>query len=122
MGTGGGWDGTPPPAAPVPDEPAKPQRITIADAVNVFLTNRRGAKIAAATLRKYRTFTKRLTDFSNKRGYVMLDQFTSADIDVFYSGWDLGGRAKGKRLGTLRAFFRFCMNREWFSKNPVVLT
>ena len=47
------------------------------------------------------------------------DRFTAADIDVFYSGWNLGARAKGKRLGTLRAFFRFCMNREWLSKNPV---
>jgi integrase len=83
----------------VPDEPAKPQRIAIADAVKVFLTNRQGAKIAPATLRKHRTFTKQPTDFSEKRGYVMLDQFTS-DIDVFYSGWNLGARAKGKRLGT----------------------
>jgi integrase len=115
----GVWDGTPPPAVPIPDEPAKPQRIAIADAIKVFLTNRQGAKIAAATLRKYRTFTKQLTDFSDKRGYVMLDQFTAADIDVFYSGWNLGARAKGKRLGTLRAFFRFCMNREWLSKIPV---
>ena len=31
------------------------------------------------------------------------------DIDEFYSAWKLGARAKGKRLGTLRAFFRFCM-------------
>jgi hypothetical protein len=30
-----------------PDEPTKPQRITIADAVKIFLTNREGAKIAA---------------------------------------------------------------------------
>src|SRR5580658_7441423 len=67
----GAWGGVPPPAAPVPDEPARPPRITIADAVKVFLTNRQGAKIAAATLRKYRTFSKQLTDFSEKRGYVM---------------------------------------------------
>jgi integrase len=40
------------------------------------------------------------------------------DIDIFYGGWDLGARAKGKRLGTLRAFFRFCMNRRWLPENP----
>jgi len=49
----------------------------------------------------------------------MLDQFTSADIDIFYSNWQMGARAKGKRLGTLRAFFRFCMNRRWLEENPV---
>src|SRR5258708_6511015 len=61
----------------------------------------------------------RLTVFGDSRGYVMLDQFTSSDIDVFYGGWNLGPRAKGKRLGTLRAFFRFCMNRKWLHENPV---
>jgi integrase len=49
----------------------------------------------------------------------MLDQFTSTDIDVFYACWNLGVRAKGRALGTLRGFFRFCMNREWLVKNPV---
>ena len=37
----------------------------------------------------------------------------------FLWGWKLGARAKGKRLGTLRAFFRFCMNRKWLHENPV---
>ena len=49
----------------------------------------------------------------------MLDQFTSDDIDVFYGGWNLGARAREKRLGTLRAFFRFCKNRKWLKENPV---
>jgi integrase len=115
----GVWEGTPPPLASVPDEAAKPTRISIAGAVKVFLTSREGAKIAQATLRKYRTFTKQLTDFIDQCGYFMLDQITSADIDAFYSTWKLGARTKGKRLGTLRAFFRFCMYREWLPKNPV---
>ncbi len=104
---------------PAPAEEPKPARITIADATEVFLSNREGAEIAPATLRKYRTFTKQLAAFAETRGYVMLDQFTSADVDVFCSGWKLGARAKGKRLGTLRAFFRFCMNRKWLQANPV---
>jgi hypothetical protein len=49
----------------------------------------------------------------------MLDQFTSSDIDEFYGGSNLGARAKGKRLGTLRAFFRFSRNRKWLSESPV---
>jgi len=112
------WDGkAEPPTAPVA-APVR-ARITIADAVRVFLSHREGARIAPATLRKYRTFTKQLTAFADTRGYLMLDQLTSGDIDVFYGGWKLGARAKGKRLGTLRAFFRFCMNRKWLLENPV---
>lgn len=106
-------------SAPPQSAPAGPSaRITIADAVKVFLSNREGAKIAPATLRKYRTFTKKLTAFAESRGYVMLDQLTSADIDLFYGGWQLGARTKGKRLGTLRAFFRFCAKRKWVPVDP----
>ena len=116
----GSWEQVPvaPPEAAPPEKPT-PARITLADAVKVFLSNREGAKIAPATLRKYRTFAKQLTGFADKRGYIMLDQLVSSDIDVFYSGLTLGPRAKGKRLGTIRAFFRFCINRKWINENPV---
>jgi integrase len=118
--TADSWDGKPV-VQPVPElrEGAQPKSITIADAVKVFLSHREGARVAPATLRKYRTFAKQLTAFADSRGYVMLHQFTSGDIDIFYSAWNLGARAKGKRLGTLRAFFRFCMNRKWLHENPI---
>ena len=105
------WDIPAVVAVPVPE--AAPGRMTIANAVGIFLSNRKGSEIAPATLRKYQTFTKQLMVFAESFGYVMLDQFTSGDIDVFYAGWKLGPRAKGKRLGTLRSFFRFCLNRKW---------
>ncbi len=114
------WDGKKvvEPSLPAQEQP-QPKRITIADAARVFLGHREGAKIAPATLRKYRTFIKQLTTFTGTRGYLMLDQIESSDIDVFYGGWNLGARAKGKQLGTLRAFFRFCTNRKWLKENPV---
>jgi integrase len=116
--TADSWDGRGEPT-PAPVTAPVPGRITIADAVRVFLSHREGARIAHATLRKYKTFTKQLTAFADTRGYAMLDQLISGDIDVFYGGWNLGARAKGKRLGTLRAFFRFCINRKWLQENPV---
>jgi integrase len=117
----GSWTKEPAPVAPElgASEVPQPTRITIADAVKIFIINRESAAIAPATLRKYKTFTKQLTAFADGRGYVMLDQFRSADIDLFYSQMKLGVRAKAKRLGTLRAFFRFAANRELLPKNPV---
>jgi integrase/recombinase XerC len=112
------WDGTPV-LPPAPTSSLGPGRVTLAEAVKVFLRNREGANIAAATLRQYKTFTKRLTVFADSHGYVMLDQITAGDVDAFYGEWKLGARTKGKRLGTLRAFFRFCMNRKWLRENPV---
>jgi integrase len=104
-------------SAPVPE--AQNTRMKITDAIRVFMSLREGEKITHATLRKYRTFTKQILAFAESRGYVMLDQVTSADMDLFYGGLNLGVRSKAKRLSTLRAFFRFCVNREWLQKNPV---
>ncbi len=104
-----------------PDLPAEvgAVRITIAHATTVFLNHRQTSEIAPATLRKYKTFLKQLTGFTESLGYVMLDQIRPGDIDQFYTQWELGSRSKGKRLGTLRAFFAFCLNREWIKKTPV---
>jgi integrase len=114
------WDGKPvirlsPPSSPE----VETSRVKIADAVAVFLSLREGERIAQATLRKYRTFTKQLMEFADSRGYVILEQLKSADVDAFYGGLKLGIRAKAKRLSTLRSFFRFCVNREWLPKSPV---
>jgi hypothetical protein len=116
----GSWSHQPP-AVPAPDAPATPARITIADAADIFLTDRASAQIAPATLRKYRTFTKQLTAYADGRGYVMIDQFTPADADRFYAGLKLGPRTKGTRLGVLRSFFRFAVNRKWMPETPVQL-
>lgn len=39
-------------------------------------------------------FVRQMTAFADSRGYLLLDQFTSADIDLFYGGVKLGARAK----------------------------
>lgn len=114
----GSWDGKPAPGAP-PKTDSRDERVSIAEAIAVFISIREGEAIAPATLRKYRTFTKQLAAYAESRGYVMLDQFTSSDLDRFYGSLKLGIRAKGKRLGTIRSFFRFCVNREWLAKSPV---
>jgi hypothetical protein len=112
------WTGTPK-VQPVVAEPAPAKaRVEIADACQVFFINRESAGLAPATLRKYRTFTKQLTAYADSRGYVMLDQITPADIDLFWANWKLGPRAKGKRLTTLRAFFRSDGNGNRASSPP----
>jgi hypothetical protein len=88
------------PISPTPSS-EKP-RTTIVHACDAFVRSREAAGLSAATLRKYRTFTKQLTVFAEDQGYVMLDQFEPDDIDRFWVNWKLGPRAKGKRLTTLR--------------------
>jgi integrase len=112
------WEGDTAPL-PQPEISPRPTRVTIAAAAGAYLSNRAAAKIANSTLRKYKTFIKQLCDFADTRGYVMLEQFTAGDIDVFYGALKLGARTKAKWLATLRGFFRFCMHRKWLTENPV---
>ena len=92
----GSWTGPlkpvePPTVAPPPAD-TSPSRITIADAIQAYLAIREGSRIAPATLRKHRTFAKQLSEFAAARGYVMLDQLRSTDVDVFYARRSRGAR------------------------------
>src|SRR5262249_14819709 len=113
------WTGKPKPEPVAPPPVLKQARVTVSEGCNVFISHRETAGLALATLRKYRTFEKRLIEYAESRGYVMLDQFTPADIDRFWANWKMGPRAKGKRLTMLRAFFRFCVHRKWITESPV---
>ncbi|MDE3155997.1 MAG: site-specific integrase, partial [Acidobacteriota bacterium] len=116
--TRGSWGD--PPVAPVPREPPRENtRVSVVQACLTFLSSREAAGLASATLRKYRTFTKQITAYAENKGYVFLDQVTPDDIDRFWATWKLGARTKGKRLTTLRGFFRFCVNRKWIPESPV---
>jgi integrase len=109
------WTGKPPEPAPLPPEPT---RITIEDAIKVYLANRE-ASVAFPTYRKYKTFTNQLQAFADSLGYVILDQLRPGDIDVFFTKTKLGPRSKLKMLDRLRGFFRFAVYRDWIPKSPV---
>lgn len=106
-------------APPPPAAPDTPVRVTLVEACTVFYTSREALDLSGATLGKYRTFNRQLQAFAKAKGYVMLDQLTMTDIDVFWAIWKLGQRTKAKRLTTLRGFFRFCMHRKWIRESPV---
>jgi integrase len=119
--TASSWEITPqaPPVPPPETEHATPSRITIEDAIKVYLISRQGMRITPPTLRKYKTLARQITAFAEAKGYIMLDQITPADIDVFYANWQLGARTQSRKLSLLKSFFRFCVNREWIPKTPV---
>jgi hypothetical protein len=76
----GRWDGKfklPPSVVAAAPTATAPGRMAIADACTVFMALREGETIAAATLRKYRTFAKQILAFAESRGYITLDQVSS---------------------------------------------
>src|SRR5688572_26308614 len=69
--TASSWGGhvvaaAPPPALP-PSAGEAATRITITDALNIYVANREAA-VAAPTLRKYKTFTKQIQAFADSLG------------------------------------------------------
>jgi integrase len=55
--------------------------------------------------------------YCDARGYALIAQLTIADMDRFYAAWKDGKRAKAKKLERLKSFVRFCLKREWLSKD-----
>jgi hypothetical protein len=101
-----------------PPAVAAPQRLTVAEAIAVYLGNRE-ATVSYPTYRKYKTHTKRLQAFGELKGYVWLDQFRPDDIDIFFTRSCLSPVSKAKMLDWLRSFWRFAVNREWITRSPV---
>ena len=91
--------------------------MSIADASEAYLAKCRNRGIQPATLNKYRTFVKQLRAHGDARGYLFIGQLTIADMDCFYASWKDGIRAKSKKLERLKSFVRFCVKREWLTKD-----
>jgi integrase len=111
----GAWHGSVPPAEP--PVPEIPRGVTIADATEAYLAKCKNRGIQPATFNKYRTFVKQLSAYNEARGYVLITQLTVADMDRFYASWKDEKRAKAKKLERLKSFVRFCLKREWLSKD-----
>jgi integrase len=107
------------PNPPAPGVESAPKSFTtLQSCSDAYLANRRARNIAESTLRKYKTFAKQLKEFGDAKGYVLIDQFSTVDMDEFYGGWPDGVRAKAKKLERLKGFFNFCVKRKWLRENP----
>jgi hypothetical protein len=115
----GSWKGAVPPSPPTEDPQAT--RITVEDATGAFLAKSKNRNIAPNTLAKYRTFTNQLLAYGAGRGWVYIDQLTVSDMDRFYASWRDGIRAKAKKLERLKAFIKFCVKRELWSNQRLLL-
>ncbi|MBS1856109.1 MAG: tyrosine-type recombinase/integrase [Acidobacteria bacterium] len=110
---------TPSPASP-PHAPSDgKERTTIDRAIELYLNNRRSRGVRPNTVKKYTGFTNQLKAWTDKKGYVYLDQFTVLNGDEFYESWTDGPKSRGKKLERMKGFFEFCRKRKLISDNPV---
>jgi integrase len=112
----GAWDVSDIPATNVVAAPVV-QRTTVLEAATAYLTRCQNRGLEQTTLSKYQGFIKQFLAFCDSKGYVMLDQLTVADMDRFYASWKDGKRSRAKKLERLKSFIRFCLKREWITKD-----
>jgi site-specific recombinase XerD len=93
------------------------RRATITETTDAFLAKCRNRGIEPPTVAKYRTFIKQLRAYTDSKGYVLLDQLTVSDMDLFYGSWKDAKRARAKKLERLKAFIKFCCKRKWLAEN-----
>jgi integrase len=113
----GSWTGETPQPVALPAPKTSPARTTIAQATKAFLTEQ-AETAAAATQKKYRLLLKRLVEFSNASGYVMIDQWDPMDVRQFRSTWQVSGPTAARRMSMLKPFFEYCVSNEWITRNP----
>ena len=112
----GSWDGETLPPEPLP-EPAQARRVTIERAVKAFLDELQETA-AFATHKKYRLLLTKLIEFSDKRGYVMIDQWEPTDVREFRTSWAINPQTGARRMSMLKPFFEYCVANEWITRNP----
>lgn len=116
----GSWTGeVKPKPEPLPEKPA-PHRKPIAQATAAFQSEF-GEHAAFATQKKYRLMLNKLKEFSEQRGYVMIDQWGPSDVREFRSSWNVSPQTAPRRMSMVRAFFEYCLSNEWTERNPARL-
>lgn len=96
----------------------QPKQITIAHALTAFIKDCEARNLSRSTLGKYRLLRHSLGAFAEGKG---IDSISDAGTDFvrdYRNSWLLAPRTAGKQLERLRAFFRFCVENEWITKNP----
>lgn len=97
----------------------KPDIPPITEAVERFLNDARAQQLSSETVRKHENLLKRrLVPWCEAKGFRYLKQLSVEQMRQFRATWTDGANYATKNLERLRAFFRFCMEDDWITKNP----
>ena len=92
--------------------------LTVAAALDQFMTDRQARRVAPATLKKYRQLFISLEAFCRQRGVRFLAELGPDEIRMFRESWTGAAITNAKRLERLKSFFGFAAESEWLPKNP----
>jgi integrase/recombinase XerD len=98
---------------------ARPSVPHIREAVERFLRTLDKRHLSWETTRKYRGLLKgRLLSWCEREQLTALSALSVTRMDDFRETWTDGPGYAVKNVERLRAFFEFCVDREWIVRNP----
>jgi integrase/recombinase XerD len=93
---------------------AERQIVMLADACERFLDDCEARGVGAAQRGKYRLMFDEMKKVVRRRTVNLCTD----DLAEYRERWTVGSTTKRNRLGRLRTFFKFCMERGWIQDNP----
>jgi integrase/recombinase XerD len=116
-----------PPAsqAPVPSSTevrtAPRPRVTVANAVDAYLSDAVSRSVESSTLKKLETiFRKQFLVWTRVQGIEYLDELDLDSLLNFRSTWKDGPLAKQKKQSRVIGFFWACVRRRYLTENPAI--
>jgi len=92
--------------------------VTPAEAWKAKIAELEASKLSHQTVRKYKLLERQMTAYGKSQGLTALVEFNLDMLSRFRQSWKDSPRTASKKLERLRAFFRFCLDRQWVESNP----
>ena len=93
--------------------------IAVEGAVCAFMRDIGARNWQETTKRKFRTLLEgRLVEYCRRHGYRLLKELDLHAVTEFRATWKDAPLTALKNIERLRAFYRFCLDREWVTGNP----
>ena len=109
------WEAAEKKPEPKPED-APPK--TIAYACAEYLADAKARELRDSTLYKHQLLFRQLEEFAREHGFRYLPELNLETVRAFRSSWLDHNLAALKKLGRLRAFFRFGVDSGWITENP----
>lgn len=94
------------------------KNVSIKDTLAAWVKDCEDRNLAKNTLRKYRSLQGHLTKWADRQRLSRIGEFQTDMVKAFRGTRNLSPRTSSKENGFLRAFFAYCIEREWITKNP----
>jgi integrase len=109
------------PKTPGPEPQPDAKLVSIAEAAAAYIAEHEQVRSAPNTIKKYRELTRKVQIFSDDIGLRTIDEWNPALVRQFRGTWKVSPLTAQKQLGNLKAFFEFCLENEWITRNPARL-